>query len=276
MIPDAVERVDRLCHRWGLTIEDLQQLGEWNLVYLVRRGTQRYAMRICGPGSDVEHEAAALRAWNGNGAVRLLDVDSGDRGMLLERLDSDRSLRDLPLSNAADIAGRLLRTLAVPAPDSLPLLVDVASTAAEEMPIHQRRLGNPVPAAILNRAVGIALDLSCDPGTLLVHGDLHYGNVLAGIRQPWLAIDPKPVVGHPEGSVAELLWTRLDEVADDDAIRSLLDTIVDAGRLEPGRAHAWAVLRATSYWLWGLENGLTEDPVRCHRLLEALLPPSKA
>jgi streptomycin 6-kinase len=24
------------------------------------------------------------------------------------------------------------------------------------------------------------------------------------------------------------------------------------------------------YWLWGLENGLTEDPERCRRLLASL------
>ena len=274
VIPDAA-RVDRLCRQWGLTPEDHEPFGDWNLVYLVRRGDERCMLRICGPGSDVDDEVAALQAWAGNGAVRLLEVNLGERVMLLERLAADRSLDDLPLSTAAELAGQLIRTLAVAAPAGLPLLVDVAQAAAEEMAIQQRRLGDPVPAEILSRAVDVARELVLDPGATLVHGDLHYGNVLAGTRQPWLAIDPKPFTGHPERSVAELLWTRLDEAADDAAIHSLLATIVSAGQLEPDRAYAWAVVRATSYWLWGLENGLTEDPVRCRRLLDALVPARK-
>ena len=46
----------------------------------------------------------------------------------------------------------------------------------------------------------------------LVHADLHYGNILAGDREPWLAIDPRAVAGDPEHAVPELLWARLDEV----------------------------------------------------------------
>jgi streptomycin 6-kinase len=275
VIPDAAARVDRLCRQWGLTPEEHEPRGDWNLVYLVRRGDEPCVLRICGPGSDVDDEATALQAWAGDGAVRPLEVDLGERAMRLERLAADRSLTDLPLSAAAEIAGRLIRTLAVPAPAGLPRLVDVALAATEEMVIQQRRLGNPVPAAILTRAVDIASDLSLDAGSTLVHGDLHYGNILAGARQPWLAIDPKPFTGHPERSIAELLWTRLDEAADDAAIHTLLAMIVAAARLDPERAQAWAVVRATSYWLWGLENGLTEDPARCRRLLDALVPARK-
>ena len=49
----------------------------------------------------------------------------------------------------------------------------------------------------------MACDLAADPGSQLVHGDLHYDNILAGSRRPWLVIDPKPATGNPEGSVAE-------------------------------------------------------------------------
>ncbi|GIE33765.1 hypothetical protein Ait01nite_068100 [Actinoplanes italicus] len=28
----------------------------------------------------------------------------------------------------------------------------------------------------------------------------------------------------------------------------------------------WVLFRTVDYWLWGLGAGLTEDPVRCHRL----------
>jgi hypothetical protein len=42
--------------------------------------------------------------------------------------------------------------------------------------------------------------------------------------QPSATIDPKAAAGAPERSVAELLWTRADELAGPQAITGLLDT----------------------------------------------------
>ncbi|MGW4483521.1 aminoglycoside phosphotransferase family protein [Amycolatopsis sp. NPDC004368] len=44
-----------------------------------------------------------------------------------------------------------------------------------------------------------------------VNEDLHYENVLAGQREPWLVIDPKPIAGDLEYGVFSLLWNRFDE-----------------------------------------------------------------
>ena len=49
-----------------------------------------------------------------------------------------------------------------------------------------------------------------------------------------------------------------------------LDIIADAAGLDHDHAQAAAIFRTVDYWLWGLRNGLTEDPVRCARLLAAI------
>jgi streptomycin 6-kinase len=36
------------------------------------------------------------------------------------------------------------------------------------------------------------------------------------------------------------------------------------------KARRWALVRCIDYWLWGLEHGLTEDPKRCRRIVDAL------
>ncbi|MGA8115949.1 MAG: aminoglycoside phosphotransferase family protein, partial [Actinocatenispora sp.] len=131
-------------------------------------------------------------------------------------------------------------------------------------------LGRPVPVARVARAADLQRGLAADAGTDLVHEDLHYGNVLAGTRRPWLAIDPKPVAGDPERSVPELMWTRIDEAADATGVRDVLAAVVAAGGLDRAKAEAWTYVRAVDYWLWGLAVGLTEDPVRCHRLLDSI------
>jgi streptomycin 6-kinase len=99
-------------------------------------------------------------------------------------------------------------------------------------------------------------------------------NVLASQwpGQPWVAIDPAAAAGAPERSAAEPLWTRADELPDPQAITGLLGTLVENGQLDRAKATAWGFVRSIDYWLWGLENGLTSDPLRCQRVASALAP----
>lgn len=103
-----------------------------------------------------------------------------------------------------------------------------------------------------------------------MHANLHHGNVLSGEREPWLAIDPRAVAGDPEHAIAELLWTRLDEVPDAAGVRRLLAVLADHGEMDAGKARSWAIVRCADYWLWALANGLTQDPARCERILGIL------
>ena len=229
-------------------------------------------LKIAGPEHNAIDEALALEAWNGNGAVRLLEADREHGALLLERLDPDRTLRTTELATAAEIAGRLIRELAVPAPAGLPLLTDIASQKPGILRRRQGALGEPVPGRWIDIACGLACDLATDPGSQLVHGDLHYDNILAGSRRPWLAIDPKPVIGNPERSVAELMWDRIDDATQPHDVHALFAALTRTGMLHPERARAWTIVQAVDYWLWGLGAGLTEDPRRCERLLAILDP----
>src|SRR5438067_1309862 len=47
--------------------------------------------------------------------------------------------------------------------------------------------------------------LATQVAPVLLHGDLHHENILAAARQPWLAIDPKGVVGEPAYEAGALL-----------------------------------------------------------------------
>jgi streptomycin 6-kinase len=87
-----------------------------------------------------------------------------------------------------------------------------------------------------------------------VHTDLHYANVLAGQRQPWLAIDPKPLAAEPAYAVAPALWNRWEEaVASSDvrgALRRRLSVVCDHGGIEEDRARAWTIVREVQNALW--------------------------
>lgn len=258
-----------LLERWDLTADTAEPLhGALGLVVLVRRAEQRLALKLSPPGDGAE--AGALRAWRGRGVVELVDSEPAAGALLLERLDHTRSLHTLPIRDAAEVAGSLIRTLAVAAPAGLPTLAGVAAAITDRLPRRQRALGDPVPRRWLAAAGRYADELGAAGERVLVHADLHYGNVLAGTRQPWLAVDPRAVHGAPEYSVPELMWTRADELHTDADVRRLLSVLTAAGRLDPAIAHGWVVVRCVDYWLWGLERGLTVDPARCERILAAL------
>jgi streptomycin 6-kinase len=265
--------VERLAAEWDLTVDDARPLhGGIGLVVLVRRSGQRLALKLCGPGDDVTDEVAALRAWDGCGAVRLLDAEPGAGALLLERLDPARSLHVLPLLEAAEVAGALIRTLAVAPPPGLRTLSGLTARKADDLARRRRTLGDPVPSRWVRMALRYAGELPSAGDHLLVHADLHYGNVLAGTRQPWLATDPRAVRGVPEYSVPELMWTRAGELGTHAEVRRLLDVIVTAAELDAELTLGWVVTRCVDYWLWGLERGLTLDPAHCESILDALVP----
>jgi streptomycin 6-kinase len=270
--PHLAAVVERLCERWGLTLSGEAPKGEWNTILAASRRGVPCVLKIAGPEHNAIDEAIALEAWNGNGAARLLEADRDHGALLLERLDPDRTLRTAELATAAEIAGSLIHELAVPAPAGLPLLADIVSQKPGILRRRQDALREPVPGRWIDIACGLACDLATDPGNQLVHGDLHYDNILAGSRRPWLAIDPKPVTGNPERSVAELMWDRIDDATQPHEIHALFAALTRAGMLHSDRARAWTIVQAVDYWLWGLGAGLTEDPRRCERLLAALDP----
>ncbi len=265
--------IESLCRDRKLTVDQhAVHVGYHAVVVPVSQGQIPRALKLTWPLAHVEIEAQALANWNGVGMVQLIDIDPARGALLLERLDPVRSLNDLPLERAAFIAGQLIRRLAIPAPNwPFPLLSQFNRRFSSGLCERQRSLGFPIPAQIVESALSLSrVFASRSLNRMLIHHDLHYGNVLAGSREAWLAIDPRPIIGEPEFSVPELLWTRVDELDDSDAIRQLLHVIVTNGGLDADRARHWAIIRCVDYWLWGLEHGLTEDPKRCARILAAL------
>lgn len=262
-----------LARQWDLTLTGEPFRHGYNAVVLfAAQGRRPLALRLTWPPDLAEGEAEALAAWRARGVVELVACDLELGALLLERLDASRSLTGIPLAQAAATAGALIRTLAIETSQPFPSLQAAARQLAATFPARQRSLRDPVPGPWVTLATRLAADLARDPARCLVHTDLHYDNILASSRpgQQWVAIDPTAAVGSPERSVAELLWTRADELPGPHAITSLLGTLVDHGQLDPGRATAWSFVRTIDYWLWGLENGLTSDPLRCQRIAGAL------
>jgi streptomycin 6-kinase len=151
---------------------------------------------------DVEsvHEPEALRFWHGRGAVRLIDYDPKTRAMLIERC-----LPGTPLGNGYDdasleVVARTLQRLWRPPSGNVPWrrLADVAEEWVERLPFNRERHGRPYERRLLDEALDALRVLGPSQRDLvLCHQDLHGGNILSAQREPWLAIDSKPIVAEP-------------------------------------------------------------------------------
>lgn len=252
-LPSTAERFAR---QWALRPDGVPSHGYCGVVWPVRRADGTPAMlKISWPHVEAQDEGAALAAWAGNGAVELFEHDDAEYALLLERLDPHRSLNEEPIDEATDTLARMLRTMPVP---EVTLHHSVTSAAAEwavRLPVHNAELGAPVPAGILDAAVGFCEELGPKAGSLLVNQDLHYFNVLRGDREPWLLIDPKPLAGDPEFCVVQMLWNRYAETGGAQSIDARFDTIVRIAELDRTTARAWTLVRAVVSWLWAYPDG---------------------
>ena len=101
---------------------------------------------------------------------------------------------------------------------------------------------------------------------MLLHQDLHADNVLAAAREPWLAIDPKPLVGEREFGIAPVVRSRELGHSKRDVIHRF-DRLTGELGLDRERARWWAIAQTVA-WAWGGE--LHETHVETARwLLEA-------
>lgn len=271
-----LDRLPRLAaevaDEWGLTLEDESWHGSCSLVLPARRPDGvAVALKIGLPDDESEHEHLALQHWHGRGAVRLLRADPGRRALLLERLDRE-DLTGLWDVEACEVVAGLYAALHVaPLPQLRPQASYVDRWAAA---LRRDASAVPVPRRLVEQALGLAADLASEPATAVLHGDLHYGNVLRGERDgedAWLAIGPKPTNGDPHYELEPMLRDRFEEYAAPGAIGSVRDgvrrrfhTLVDAAGFDEDRARGWVVVRSVLNAHWAFE-----DAVRGNRPLDA-------
>lgn len=257
MRPPAL--VADLLGEWELTTDGTATHGHTALVVPVRTSSGRPAvLKVGWPHEEAEHEHLALQHWHGRGAVQLLRADPHRYALLLERLHRE-DLGDLWDVEACEVVGALYARLHVSAPPQLRTLTSYAERWASELVDLPRDA--PLPRRLVEQAAALGRDLSRDEASTgrMVHTDLHYANVLAGDREPWLAIDPKPLNGDPHYELAPMLWNRWDELVGAprslrDGIRLRFHTLVDVAGLDERRARDWVVLRMMVNGLWRLQD----------------------
>ncbi|MGE2836126.1 aminoglycoside phosphotransferase family protein [Mycobacterium sp. SMC-4] len=230
--------LDDLVADWGL-VPDGDARGSGRTAVLPVRADGSPAVLKVG-GSEQAH--LALRRWNGDGAVRLLRADPRRNAVLVERL-GDTSLESLFDAQACEVIGGLYAQLHVQALPQLSSLAICFEQWAEEFTALPNNA--PLPHRLIEQAATLCGELRDEPSDALLHGNLHYANVLAAERSPWLAISPTPINGDPAYEIAPMLWHRWDDIADNVrfATQRRFYALIDSAGLDEDRARAFTVVR---------------------------------
>lgn len=242
---------------WELELGQPFALSYHWVVGATRADGTPVVLKLGVPGEEhLAHEAAALAAFDGRGAVRLLEREAARGALLLERAAPGEAVTALVPERdeeATAIVAGLARRLHRSPPEGCPL-PELASLG-EAFGDHLRayRGDHPVPRRLVERAATVFADLCATAAQRVVlHGDLHHGNVVSATREPWLAIDPHGLIGDPGYEAGPLLSN-----PDLDRDQRLLDAVpARAGQLAAAlglpreRIVAWGFAEAVLSEVW--------------------------
>ncbi len=202
------------------------------------------------PGGEERDEAAGLRLWDGNGAVRLHAARQSQsaQALLMERCLPGTPLGQvLPEPEQDQVVTRLLRRLWAQPHAGYPFrpLAQMCAAWAGEFEREYAAAGaaDRIDPGLARAGMALFRALPETAGSqVLLCTDLHGDNILAAQREPWLVIDPKPYIGDPAYDVLQHMLNCEGRLAADPA--GLAARMAGLAGLDPGRVRQWLFARS--------------------------------
>ena len=247
------EVLNECVERWSLTIGEPFPDAYVSLAVPAKTTTGLdVVIKLRYPDRESEHEAEALLAWGGSGAVRILDQDPQRCALLLERCVPGEYLSSVGQEIGLGVLIELLPRLWISAGEPFTTLAEEVALWTTNLPNEFEEADESFERSLLDRAIATLGDLAVSQGEqVLIHQDLHGNNVLAAEREPWLVIDPKPLVGEREFGLSPIIRSTEFGASRNDVVYRL-DRLTSELDLDRERARLWAFGHAVAC---GFEGG---------------------
>jgi streptomycin 6-kinase len=235
--------------RWELVPDGEAITTPSSLLLPVRHRGEPAMLKIAR--EEEERRGGGLMAWwDGDGAARVLAQDEG--ALLLERATGPRTLAAMVAAGADDDASRILCAVAgrlhAPRRGPPPELVPLSRWFEALAPAAR------IQGGLLAEADAVARALLAEPREpVVLHGDIHHGNVLDADARGWIAIDPKGLLGERTFDFVNIL-------RNPDAATALaagrfgrqVDVLADTAALDRHRLLKWTLAFAGLSASWHL------------------------
>jgi len=266
-----LERVQAKAAEWNVSLDEIRETETSLIGFGVRDGT-RVVLKLTK--GDEAHSGAVLRAYQGVGAVRVYESETG--AALLERLDPGEQLVNVVKQGADEQATQILAEVISklarrPALAECPTVADWGRGFDRYLESGDRQISR----AVVNEARDLYRELvSSQRTTMLLHGDLQHYNILLDNERGWVAIDPKGVIGELEYEVGALLRNPVEmpeTFANPATIKRRLEILTNSLHLDHSRTLKWSYSQAVLSAIWDIEDGYGLTPTNASLLLARTL-----
>ena len=243
--------------QWNVALDEIRETPT-SLIGFGVRGGIRVVLKITKQDGDESHSGEVLKAYGGDGAVRVYECETG--AVLLERLEPGEQLVNLVKhgrdAEATNILAEVIAKLANhEAPSNCPTVKDWGRAFDRYLQSGNKQIRREV----VEKAREMYDDLaSSQRRIMLLHGDLQHYNILFDNERSWVAIDPKGVVGELEYELSALLRNPIelpDIFANPVTINRRLETLTTTLRLDHSRALGWSYPQSILSAIWYIEDG---------------------
>lgn len=255
-ITDLLPRMfDSYLERWQLAIDgEPVHTHSSDLLPVLRRGHP--AMLKIARSSEERSGNLLMAWWDGIGTTPILEHDGP--ALLMERAAGEISLAEWARSSRDDDATRIICNVAArlhshrtaPPPEVVPLSAwfrDLVNGLAAKGPL----------AAAASAAAEL---LATQRDVVVLHGDLHHGNVLDFGDGEWRAIDPKGLQGERAFDFVNILRNPDFETATAPGrLARQASVIADQAGVDRQRLIRWVVAFSGLSAAWHLEEGDRPD-----------------
>ncbi len=275
-LPDVLAECER---RWNITIGRPFNLSFNYVAPAVRADGTQVVVKVCKLTDEFPQQPEALRLVDGHGMVRLLEVDTTEEIMLLERLLPGTMLLELEDDEVStSIAASIMQKIWRSVPENHPFkTIQQWGKGFERLRQSYAGGTGPFPGALVERAETLYRELSASMAEpVLLHGDLHHENILSAEREPWLAIDPKGVVGEAVYEAGAWLRNPMPQLLDvpypGRILARRIDQFSEQLGFERARIRDWALAQAMLSAWWSMEDSgeLSVFAITCAELLAAI------
>ncbi|BDB68914.1 aminoglycoside phosphotransferase family protein [Comamonas thiooxydans] len=225
-------------------------------VILARNWADLPAMIKITRNLDERIGGRVLQWWDGNGAARVYACDQDSGALLMERATGSKHLLHMAREGEDDAATSCIchtieqlhsKRSSAP-PEELLTLTDFFRSLA---------LMAQQEGGLMAECATVAAELLNEQREpVVLHGDVHHGNILDFDRRGWLAIDPKRVTGERYYDYVSVLCNPdLETCTDPGRFARQLAVVINVTGLEPQRLLKWVMAHAALSAAWFLEDG---------------------
>jgi len=263
-LKELTSLLDMICTDWDIELLQPFENLSYNFISTVRneKGLEM-VLKVGVPNPELTSEIKALKCYSGKGTVNIINSNASHGALLLEAIKPGEPIYNIKDDGeATHITSKLIQKIH----QSKSYRNDFLTTdtwferAFQRMQTQRILWTKNISITYLDRVKGILDDLKKSTSSkALLHGDLHHWNILSATREPWLAIDPKGVIGdkvYECGAWLRNPWYSIQQAPNrKDLILNRARQFSDELGFDYHRILAWGYVQAFLSAWWSFEDG---------------------